>query len=45
MFSNMNLVKKRPSGQPHYVSVDTYLKLKTTNYSPGLNKICSKIRS
>lgn len=44
-FSNMNYIKNKLRSQLNDISLDACLKLKTTNYSPDLNKLCSEIQT
>jgi len=43
-FSNMNFIKNKLRNQLNDISLETCLKLKTTNHSPELNKLSGEIQ-
>lgn len=43
-FSNMNFIKSKLRSQLTEVSLETCLKLKTTTYSPDIEKLCASIQ-
>jgi hypothetical protein len=44
-FSNMNSIKSKMLSQLTNISLETCLKLKTSNYSPNMEKLCAEMQS